>query len=82
MPDSVSAQRSQITGALLLTFRSADGSDIKVPTVLNCTQPVAHCKVAVAVKAIHDCCRHVTSHLCHSGTSVRSTRPQRAHPLL
>ena len=42
------------------------------------------------VKAIHDCCGHVASHSCHSGTSVRSTHTAtarthptaRAHPLL
>ena len=30
MPDSVSAQRSQISGALLLTFPSAERNDVAV----------------------------------------------------
>ena len=88
MPDSVSAQRSQITGALLLTFPSADGSDIKVGANLNCTQPVAHCKVAVAVKSKPSMIAAVTSHHiratvehpCAAHTRPQRTRiPQRVH---
>jgi hypothetical protein len=81
MPDSVSAQRSQITGALLLTFRSADGSDIKVGANLNCTQPVAHCKVAVAVKSKPSMIAAVTSHPIRATVEhpcAAHTRPQRA----